>query len=284
MLKWRVGDVTITRIVEWEGPAMPGGFPFATPDALRQMPWLSPHFVDAKGQLLMSIHALLIETPIARLIVDTCIGNDKPRPLPQWNDLQGEFLKDLETAGCPRESIDFVVCTHLHVDHIGWNTMLVDGVWKPTFPNARYLIGKDEYSFWSSRPTDKIENRPWGFEDSVVPILESGLADFVASDHRVTEEVSLEPTPGHTPGHVSVRIRSKGEEALITGDFLHHPCQFTHPEWTTSVDNDPEATVSTRRRVFASLETDHALVIGTHFPKPTAGRLTREGDAWRFEV
>src|SRR6185436_17761868 len=199
--------------------------------------WLAPHFADENGRLKMSVHALVVETPSRRIIVDTCIGNDKQRSIPTWSNLQTSFLADLAAAGFARESIDTVLCTHLHVDHVGWNTMLVDGAWKPTFPNARYLIGKTEFDYWKAEEAN-ADPALSPFNDSVKPVWEAGLVDLVETNHRVCDEVSLEPTVGHTPGHVSIRIRSKGEEALITGDFLHHPCQMARPDWTSSADFD----------------------------------------------
>jgi len=277
--------VTVTRILELEAT---GGsrfiLPLATPEVVRDIPWLAPHFADENGRLRMSVHALVVETPSKRLIVDTCIGNDKQRDIPTWSNLQTSFLADLEAAGFPRESIDVVLCTHLHVDHVGWNTMLVDGAWKPTFPNARYLIGRQEFDYWRGEDEGREDLARSPFHDSVKPVFDAGLVALVETDHRVTDEVSLEPTLGHTPGHVSVRIRSQGEEALITGDFLHHPCQLAHPEWPSSADYDPPAAMATRQRMFTCLEADQALVIGTHFAAPTAGRVVKDGEVWRFAV
>src|ERR1700759_574151 len=151
MLKWRIGDVTVTRILELEAT---GGSrlirPDASPEACRDVAWLAPHFADETGRLRMSVHALVVETPTKRIIVDTCIGNDKQRDIPTWSGLQTNFLADLAAAGFARESIDVVLCTHLHVDHVGWNTMLVDGKWVPTFPNARYLLNRTEFDYWRS--------------------------------------------------------------------------------------------------------------------------------------
>ena len=212
-MKWRIGDVTVTKIVELE---VTGGsrfiLPQATYEAVLPISWLQPHFADERGRLKMSIHALVVETPERRMIVDTCLGNDKQgRRIPGWNNLQGPFLADLAAAGFPRESIDTVLCTHLHVDHVGWNTMLADGpngtrTWVPTFPNARYLMGRAEFAHW--RATREREDMNAVFADSVAPIHEAGLADLVETDHRVCDEISLVPTVGHTPGHVSVRIDS----------------------------------------------------------------------------
>jgi len=284
MLTWRIGDVTITKIVELE--AITGTrfiLPNATPQACLPIGWLQPHFMDERGRLKMSIHALVVETPSKRIIVDTCLGNDKQdRTVPGWNDLQGSFLSDLAASGFPRESIDTVICTHLHVDHVGWNTMLVGGAWLPTFPNARYLMGQAEFEHW--RRQQEWPEQVAVFSDSVQPVVEAGLVDLVAVDHRICGEVSLTPTLGHTCGHVSVRISSNNESALITGDFLHHPCQMARPEWACAVDYDPAQSTRTRRGIFSELAGTPTLLIGTHFAGPTAGRVVREGDAYRLAM
>ena len=151
MNQWQIGDVKITRIIEME---VAGGSRFILPDATREaclpLTWMAPHFMDEKGNLIMSIHALVVDTGSRRIVVDTCIGNDKQRSIPNWTNLQTSFLEDIAAAGYPRESIDTVLCTHLHVDHVGWNTMLVDGRWEPTFANARYLFGEKEFQYWDS--------------------------------------------------------------------------------------------------------------------------------------
>ena len=285
MLSWQVGEVKITRIVEIEAI---GGTRFVLPDAapevIREIGWLQPHFADERGKLKMSIHALVVETPHKRIVVDTCIGNDKDRGIPAWSNLQTSFLTDFEAAGFARESIDTVLCTHLHVDHVGWNTMLVDGKWVPTFPKARYLLGRAEFDYWKEGGSAGMGTDHRVFEDSVQPVFDAGLVDLVDTDHQVCEEVSLTPTLGHTPGHVSIRISSKGEEALITGDFAHHPCQLAHPEWASAADFDPEASTATRRRVFGELADTPVLVIGTHFAAPTAGRVVRDGAVFKLEV
>ncbi len=283
-LTWTVGDVTITRIVELE--AVGGSrfiLPQATREAVLEIPWLTPYFADEQGRLKMSIHALVIQTPTRRIIVDTCIGNDKVRAMANWSHLQTRFLVDLEGAGFSRDSIDTVLCTHLHVDHVGWNTMWVDGAWKPTFPNARYLLGQVEFDYWREQAA-LGEGEPEIFADSVQPVWDAGLVDLVSTDHRVCEEVTLIPTLGHTPGHVSVEITSKGQTALITGDFVHHPCQMARTDWASTADFDPEVSTHTRERVFAALAETETLVIGTHFATPTAGRVIRDGKAYRLSV
>jgi glyoxylase-like metal-dependent hydrolase (beta-lactamase superfamily II) len=283
-MKWVVGDVTVTKIVELE---MTGGsrflLPQATPDAVLPIAWLRPHFADAEGRLRMSIHSFVVEAPGRRIVVDTCLGNDKTgRRILHWNDRDGPFLADLVAAGFPAESIDTVLCTHLHVDHVGWNTRLVDGKWVPTFPRARYLMGRAEYAHWSG-----VKDRPDMAQilaDSVTPIVEAGLTALVETNERICDEISLIPTLGHTPGHVSVMIQSKGEQALITGDFMHHPCQIAHPEWGTTADSDADQAIETRRRMFQRLAGTPVLIIGTHFAGVTAGRLVADGDGYRLDV
>jgi len=285
MLEWKIGDVTVTRVVEMEIPIpySPDGtfLKEATPQRLKEMPWLFPHFVTNDGALKLSIHALLVRAPGLNLVVDTCVGNDKPRSITGGQPLQTKFLDLLKEAGCAAEKVDTVVCTHLHVDHVGWNTMKKDGKWVPTFPNARYLIGRQEYEFWSK---DGDAEQQEILSDSVKPIFEKKLATLVEMDHRISKEISLTPTPGHTPGHVSVMIESKGSRAMITGDMLHHPCQFGHPDWSPPFDTDPIAGAKMRRSVMERVAGQPVLVIGTHFAGPTAGHVKKDGNAFRFDV
>jgi len=285
MLSWQVGEVRITRILELEAT---GGtrfvLPQATPEVIKTIPWLTPQFADENGRLRMSIHALVVETPSRRIIVDTCIGNDKQRDIPTWSGLQTTFLADLAQAGFARESIDTVLCTHLHVDHVGWNTMLVDDIWVPTFPNARYLLGRTEFEYWRKEEEAAMSPDRSPFHDSVKPVWEAGLVDLVETDHQICPEVTFEPTLGHTPGHVSVRIHSKGQEALITGDFIHHPCQLARPGWASRADFDETASTATRLRMFEALCGTPTLVIGTHFAAPTAGHVIRDGDGYRLAL
>lgn len=283
MQSWRIGDVKVTKIVEME---VPGGTRFILPDATKEaclpIEWMMPHFMTPEGRLVMSIHALVIETPDRRIVVDTCIGNDKKRRIPAWTDLSLPFLEDMEKAGYPVDSIDTVMCTHLHVDHVGWNTRLVDGRWQPTFQNARYLMAEPEFTYWRDQDTD--EDSQVIFGDSVQPVFDAGLVDMVETTHQICPEVKLLPTHGHTPGHVSVLIESKGEKGMITGDFVHHPCQMARIDWCSSADYDREAAMETRRRVFDEFAETPTLIIGTHFAGATAGYLKRDGDAYRLEV
>ena len=281
MLSWNVGRVKITRIVEMDLPVPARLIPQATPAELRKSAWLYPHFVSEDEIIQMSIHALLVEAPGMRLVVDTCVGNDKPRGLLRGKALSTNFLKDMEGLGWTRDSVDAVVCTHLHVDHVGWNTMLEDGKWVPTFPNARYFVGRVEYEHWAA---DGAGEQQQILDDSIQPIFDAGLAQFVELNHRISPEIRLTPTTGHTPGHVSVMIESEGESAVITGDMSHHPCQLAHPDWSPLFDTDPKAAAATRARMFAEWADKPILVIGTHYATPTAGHTRRDGAAYRLEV
>jgi glyoxylase-like metal-dependent hydrolase (beta-lactamase superfamily II) len=183
----------------------------------------------------------------------------------------------MSEAGFAPDSIDTVLCTHLHVDHVGWNTRLVDGQWIPTFANARYVFGRTEYEHW--RDHSDAPDRVAVFSDSVKPIVDAGKAELIASDHRLTEEITLIPTPGHSPGHMSVHIKSGGEEGLLTGDVAHHPCQMAHLDWSSTADSDPVQSAATRRELFSRFADTATLVIGGHF---NAGHIRRDGGAFRF--
>jgi glyoxylase-like metal-dependent hydrolase (beta-lactamase superfamily II) len=278
---WRVGAVTVTRVVETEDASMTASavLPAARPEALATMPWLQPWAVDDAGRLIMSVHSLLIESRGLRICVDTCLGNDKPRIVPLWNQRQGGFLADIAAAGFPRERMDVVICTHLHPDHVGWNTVLRDGRWVPTFPNARYLFSAADWAWLDQAPVTALGDY---CGDSVRPVVAAGLADLVTPDHAVTDEVSLLSTPGHSPGHVSVLIRSRGEEAVITGDLMHHPSQVGRPDWSSPFDFDKVRARSTREEFMGRFAGSPTLVFGTHFPTPGAGHIVRDGNAWRF--
>ena len=281
MNQWRIGDVKITRIVEIEVPSN-GGFilPDATPEnVMKERDWLYPTFADETGKLRMSIHALVVESQGQRIVVDTCIGNDKTRPNPNWDHLQLPFLRDLEQAGYSRLAIDRVLCTHLHVDHVGWNTMRAGDKWVATFPNATYLIGGTEWDFFSCTE-DAFLKQP--IDDSVRPVMDEGRVQLVDATHRITDEVWLESTPGHTPGHLSVRISSQGQEAVITGDLMHHPIQCRYPDWYDRFDSDTTQARETRRAFCERYADTPTLVFGTHFASPSAGRIVRAGDAFRF--
>jgi glyoxylase-like metal-dependent hydrolase (beta-lactamase superfamily II) len=280
-MQWTVGKVRITKIVELETTGSTRFIlPLASNDEVRKLPWLIPHFATEEGRLKMSIHSLVVETSSRRIVVDTGLGNDKEgRNVPTWNHRTTPFLETMTAAGFPPDSIDTVLCTHLHVDHVGWNTKLAGGQWVPTFVNARYVFGKTEYEHWRDHSTEPDKTAV--FHDSVKPIMEAGKADLVASDARLGDEISLIPTPGHSPGHMSLHIRSAGEEGLLTGDVAHHPCQMAHLDWSSTADSDPVQSIVTRRELFSRFADTPTLVIGGHFD---AGHIKREGDAFKFIV
>ena len=284
MLCWQIGRVKITRVVESvaalpfdpDAPFMPD----ARPEALRAIAWLYPDFVTEDGALLLSVHALLVEAPGLRLVVDTCLGEGRDQMPDRDAPAFPEFIRQLEQAGWPRHSVDAVLCTHLHFDHVGWNSFPTEHGWQPTFPNARYLFGRTEFEHWAGLAdagVDAVLNA------SIRPILEAGLAELVETDHRISPEIRLIPTLGHTPGHVSVLIESEGETAVITGDMAHHPCQLARPHWSTAYDSDMAAAVSTRLQMFSEWSDRPILVIGTHFAGRTAGYLKGDKDTFRLD-
>lgn len=278
-MAWTIGKVKITKIVEME---MTGGtrfiLPQATPQEIQTMPWLTPQFASAEGRLTMSIHSWVVETPTRRIVVDTGLGNDKQgRGVPHWNGLDKPFLQDLANAGYAADSIDTVICTHLHVDHVGWNTKLVNGQWVPTFPKARYLFGRIEYEYWKTHSTDPVHAAV--FADSVQPVIEAGVVELVGSEAQIADEITLIPTPGHSPGHVALHIRSDGEEAVLSGDVAHHPCQMARLDWSSSFDSDPLQSIESRRQLFSRFAETPALLFGGHFGP---GRIVRDGDAFRL--
>lgn len=295
---WLVGKISITRLVEQERCTRNGGpgtlLPDAYPSEVLGVPWLRPHFVSERGELYTSTHALLVETPDLRLIVDTCAGNHKERHLPIFNHLATGFLQNLEQFGWSRDSVDAVLCTHLHLDHIGWNTMLEDGKWVPTFPKANYFFAQEEFDYWhnelkGTKTKDSLDQATYemidgrqSFADSLKPILDAGLAKFIATDAQILPGISLFPTPGHTLGHVSVLIEDDGNHAVITGDVMNHPCQIARPEWSTSFDSDPRTSETTRHKFFQRFADTSTLIIGTHFASPTAGWVVRDGGGFRF--
>ena len=283
--QWRVGDVTVTAVIE-ATDRFGADFirrhviPDATRERLAELPWLAPAWLDADGDPHLVTQAFVVRSRGVCVVVDTCLGNDKERRNPAFHRLATPFLERLRAAGAPPEAVDFVLCTHLHFDHVGWNTRWDGARWVPTFSQARYLFARAEWEHWEARG-----GLDYVLDDSVRPVFDAGLAELVATDHVITDEVALEPTPGHTPGHVSVRIRSRGAEALITGDMIHHPCQVAHPEWTGPADSDQARAHDTRARFLAEAAAGGALVLGTHFAAPAAGRVVAaapgEG-SWRL--
>ncbi|MBN9739992.1 MBL fold metallo-hydrolase [Amycolatopsis sp. A1MSW2902] len=283
-MSWTVGEIAVHRIDEIEFPAATGPWllPGATAEVVSGEDWLRPDFADG-GSIRLHSHSFAFEKDGMKILVDTGIGNGKTRANPAWHGLDTGYLDALAAAGFAPDEVDLVLLTHLHADHVGWNTREQDGEWVPTFPSARHVTARAEREFWAGYAMD--EPRRQMFEDSVLPVERAGLLDLVdvpAAGAEIVSGVRLLPTPGHTPGHVSIELRSAGETALITGDAVHHPVQFAHPEIGASVDIDPAESEKTRRRLLAELADSRALVLGTHFTPPTGGHLVRHGSSYRL--
>jgi glyoxylase-like metal-dependent hydrolase (beta-lactamase superfamily II) len=282
---WRVGRVEISRLVElWRfdddlSMLLDGGHP----GMLLERPWLCPDHATAAGRMVINFQGFFIKVGGRRIIVDSCIGSDRQREFDVFCNLKSDFVNDLAALGVAPGDVDTVLCTHLHFDHVGWNTQWLDGRWVPTFPKARYLFGKVEHEHWTMLRETGGHHDLRHLTECIDPIVAGGLADFVGTDHRICEEVWLEPSPGHTPGHVSVHISSEGEEAILTGDLMHHPLQIALPRHPARFDMSREAGADTRARFVERYRNRAALVIGSHFSGPTAGWIVPDGEGWRFE-
>ena len=283
---WRIGDVEVARIVEvnaWEDD-ITMLLPDATPAFVQQFKWLQPHFATPDGKMILSFQAFVLRSRGKTFMIDTCIGNDRQREFDVFTNMQTSFLADLATAGFPAEQIDGVLCTHLHFDHVGWNTRKEGDRWVPTFPQARYYFGREEYAHWQHLRETGGYHHVDHLHDSVDPIVQAGLADFIDPDFQLTDEVSLIPTPGHTPGHVSVLIRSAGQQAIITGDMMHHPIQLAVPATFGRFDMDAERGAQTRVDFVNRYTDTPTLIIGSHFSDPSAGHIVRDGESWQLKT
>lgn len=281
---WKIGDVEITRIVEvnsWEDD-ITMLLPDATPATVLQYPWLQPHFATPEGKMIISFQCFVMRTPEHRIMLDTCIGADRKREFDIFTNMQTSFLDDLAHAGFEPEAIDIVLCTHLHFDHVGWNTRLVAGQWVPTFANARYLFGRKEYEHWKMLEETQGYHDLNHMYDAVRPVVEAGLVDLIEPDHAICPELSLRPTPGHTPGHVSIVIESKGQRAVVTGDMMHNPIQLERPEDTARFDMDQAQACRTRQRFVDDMANADVFVIGSHFADPTGGWVVRDAAGTRL--
>ena len=283
---WRIGDVEVARIVEVNAfeDNISMLLKHETAAYVRQHAWLQPHFATPEGLMKISFQAFVLRSRGRNMMIDTCIGADRQREYPVFCNLETTFLEDLATAGFPAASIDTVLCTHLHFDHVGWNTRLVNGRWVPTFPQARYLFGRAEFDHWVHlRDTGGYHNIEH-LRDAIDPIVAAELADYVGTDYQLTDEVALFPTPGHTPGHVSVLIRSRGEEAVITGDLMHHPIQLADPSRQANFDMDKAQAALTRREFVERFANSKVRIIGSHFCDPTSGWIERHGSGWQLRT
>lgn len=282
---WQIGRARITPVYETDaGTVIQAGIAEARPERVAGIDWLAPAFADESGRLLAVVQSFVIRLDGATVLVDTCVGNHKPRPgLPAWSSLATDFPQRLSAAGVRPAEVDAVVCTHLHFDHVGWNTVPDgSGGWVPLFSRARHLVCRTEFEYWVSDAAQTREDADdlAGVSDSVLPVREAGLLDLVDASHEIRPGIRLVPTAGHTPGHVSVLVESAGSRALISGDALHHPCQIARPDWGIFSDFDPAQARRTRTALLAMCADTDTLLLGTHFPPPAAVRVRREGDGF----
>jgi glyoxylase-like metal-dependent hydrolase (beta-lactamase superfamily II) len=285
----KIGNATLQRVEEINGPGFGAKrmFPRFDQEAFdAQKNWMKPEHVTAEGdKLVMSIHTWILKTPRHTILIDTCLGNHKQRANPGWNNLDTPFLERLKACGCPAETVDFVMCTHLHVDHVGWNTKLENGRWVPTFPNAKYLFAKREYAHWENerKTHDAAEVNGGAFDDSVLPVVEAGKAVMIDIDHQPDPLLTIKDYPGHTPGSIAINLRDGGQQACFSGDIMHHPIQVYHPDWSSQFCWNLEQSAQSRRRLLEDCVESNALLCPAHFAGPNAGHVKRQGDAFRLE-
>ena len=279
-------DITIYPIVEQQGPFFKAleFFPKLGKETLDEnRSWLQPTFIDPEGAVVLCIQGFVVKTAHHTILINSCVGNHKSRPTrPFWNMMNSDrFEKALAGAGVSVNDIDYVMCTHLHGDHVGWNTKLENGRWVPTFPKARYIMAERELAHWTAREKENPQSVPW-ITDSVLPIVAAKREQIVKSDFAFSETVRLMPTPGHTIDHFSVLVGSRGEDALITGDMIHSPIQGKYPDLGMLADHDSAQAGQTRRHVFDRFCEEPTLMCLTHFPMPSTARVRRWGDGYKF--
>ncbi len=275
------GNLIIQRVMEMQIRFRPPGemFPSAVPEELAELiPQFTPWAINPEsGKAILAIQSYLVRTARHTILIDTCIGCDKTNTrIPSWaNRTDQSWLGRLAGTGVGPEQIDYVFCTHLHADHSGWNTRLLDGRWVPTFPNARYIFARTEVEHAERTGSPQ-------YAENVLPVIRAGQAVLVDADYALDDQVWLEPTPGHTPGHVAVHLDAGGQHAVMWGDLLHSPLQCLRPDWYFMIDTDPAQSVASRRRVLERCCEHDLLVLPAHFPAPSVGRIVAEGDAFRF--
>jgi glyoxylase-like metal-dependent hydrolase (beta-lactamase superfamily II) len=286
-LKFCVGDLTIHRIIEQETTFLQAQdmLPDLTPDMLAEnRAWMKQvGALDDTDTLILCFQSYIVKTPHHTVLIDSCIGNDKPRlNRPQWNmKTDDRYMRALAASGFSVADIDFVMCTHLHVDHVGWNTRLENGRWVPTFPNARYVFAKGEYDYWFDMNAH-AEVPP--FVDSVLPIVEAKKADIVINDFVLGDHARILPTPGHTPGHVAFTFGRGKDDVVFAGDLMHTPLQTRYPELSPKFDVDPKLAGATRRNFLQRYCDTNTLCCTAHFPSPSAGKIRRRGDGFGCEM
>jgi glyoxylase-like metal-dependent hydrolase (beta-lactamase superfamily II) len=287
----QVGHVRIHQVEEWQGNYLPASHFFTGYDEAtfrRLEPGMTPEHYDSAADYIYSfIQSWVLEVDGRKVLYDTGVGNGKDRPgLPIFTGFNTPFLDRLAAAGFRPEDIDLVICSHLHIDHVGWNTRLEAGRWVPTFPNARYLFSAIDRDYFDPagpgpRPSQAVAlGQTNVFEDSVQPLLDAGQVDLVRPGHRVSESITLQLGPGHTPGHLVMDVRSRGESALFVGDILHHPTQLYCPDWNSHYCADQDEARRTRWRVLADAVERNAILLPAHWGGVHCCRVRRAGDAF----
>jgi glyoxylase-like metal-dependent hydrolase (beta-lactamase superfamily II) len=286
----KLGDYQVGRVAELEFPAFAARefLPAATEEMVAEARRLLPGRITADGRVVMSFHSFVLRTGRYTILIDTCCGNDKPRPgREQFNTGKMDYLAGLAGLGVTPEAVTHVMCTHLHWDHVGWNTRLVDGRWGPTFPNARYVMAKREYDYWDGvyqRTKGTTENmHALSFEDSVLPVMRAEKAVLVADDYELDTGISLEPCHGHSPGHIVVNVASGGQKGVFIGDVIHHPMQILYPQLSCRADFDMDASRVSRTALIEKHAGAGTIVMPQHFASPSCGRIERQGGGFRFD-
>ncbi|TCG07881.1 MBL fold metallo-hydrolase [Paraburkholderia steynii] len=283
---FRIGDSFVHRIVELDAPSSPvlEFLPALTPEQFAESrAWLkSQRALDDEDRVLICYQSYVVRTPQHNVLVDTCLGNHKDRPhRPLWHQRSdNRFMAGLAQIGLAPGDIHYVLCTHLHTDHVGWNTRLEDGRWVPTFPNARYLFSGIELEYWLDRNAKTVVP---AIADSVVPILDAKQCDIVRSDYGLSDLLSLVPAPGHTIDHYAVTLGKHKTDAVFTGDLIHSPLQARWPELSMRLDHDPAQGIATRRSFLEKYCDTPTLCCFAHFPSPSVGHVKRWGDGYRCD-
>ena len=289
MRQLRIGDVTISSIIERDGPWRAPQDMFLNYDAEkanRLLSTMEPEGFDpATGKLVITYQTFVIQTPKHTMLVDTCTGEEKGWPAPMDFD-KTPWRDGFDKLGLKLEDIDYVFCTHLHIDHCGWNTTLKNGRWVPTFPKAKYVFHKREYAAWEAlHGQDPEDKRSKTWKMNCEPVVAAGQALLVDDDYQLDDLVTLSPTPGHSPCHCCVNIHSGGQRASVTGDMMHHALQCRDPEMSTVFDWDPKAAAESRRGFLNSVADTSTLLLPIHFPSPTAGRVSANAEGgfdWKY--
>jgi glyoxylase-like metal-dependent hydrolase (beta-lactamase superfamily II) len=291
----QIGSILVHQVVELENLPIEASsiFPGFHPEmAARAREWLDQRFIARNSDTIyLSFHSFVIQSGGRNILVDTCHGNDKrgrEGAFTYYNGLQTDYLGNLARFGLRPEDIDVVLCTHLHFDHVGWNTRLKNGRWVPTFPNARYLMSKVDFDHFGGVGADSHDGMHiLSYQDSVLPVVVAGQADFIhldrTRDHDLGPDLWLEAAPGHTAGSVVLHARNDSGGALFSGDCWHHPLQFAEPSLSLEIEQDVAASMATRRRLLEGCVDANTLVMAAHFPSPTAGRVISHGDGLRFQ-